>query len=151
MNTEIYEYAIDNNNLFYGFYSIGEKGIISKVVVFQKVSRNHFNLAFGDYDELKDEISDTSITNNGDTIKVLGTVIEIILIFFKSYPYAILDITGSTPIRMKLYQKIIRDNKTKIETDFSILAFKEDDYEPQLPDFSQEYQAFQITKKSRNL
>ena len=147
MNTEIYEYAINNNNLFYGFYSVGEKGIISKVVIFQKVARNHFNLAFGDYNELKDEISDTSITNNGDTIKVLGTVIQIILAFFKSYPYAILDITGSTPTRMKLYQRIIKNNKTEIETEFSLLAFKESDYEPQLPDFLQEYQAFQITKK----
>lgn len=57
------------------------------------------------------------------------------------------DITGSTPIRMKLYQKIIKDNKANIETNFNLLAFKESDYEAELPDFSTEYQAFQITKK----
>lgn len=147
MNTEIYEYAIVNNNLSYVFYSVGGKGLISKVVLFEKVARNHFNLAFGDYNALKEEVSDTSITNNGDTVKVLGTVIQIILAFFKFYPYAILDITGSTPIRMKLYQRIIKNNKAEIETEFNLLAFMEKDDEPQLPDFLQEYQAFQITKK----
>ena len=147
MNTEIYEYGADDDNLSYGFYSVSEKNVISKIVVFQKVGRNHFNLALGDYNEVKNEMSDTSITNNGDTVKVLGTVIQIILTFFKSYPYAILDIAGSTPTRMRLYQRIIKNNQTEIETGFDILAFQDKDYEPQLPDFSQEYQAFQITKK----
>ena len=146
MNTEIYEYAIDDNDLLYTFYSRGKNTTI-KVVIYQKAARNHFNLAFGDYDEVKDEVSDISVTNNGDTIKVLGTVIETIQTFFKAYPYAILDVRGSTISRTKLYQKIIRDNWAKIETEFKILAFMENDYQPELPNFSKEYTAFQIYRK----
>lgn len=105
---------------------------------------NHFNLVFGDYDNTKFEINDTVVTNNGDTIKVLGTVIETIQVFFQAYPHAI---RGSTPIRIKLYQKIIRRNWTEIETKFKILAFNNDINKPEFPDFSQEYQCFQISKK----
>lgn len=147
MNTEIYEYSTDKEKLIYGFVSTGNNGVISKIILYETRNYNHFNLAFGDYDEAKFELNDKSVTNNGDTIKVLGTVIETIKDFFQAYPHAILDIRGSTPIRTKLYQKIIRDNLVKIETEFKILAFKEDIIRPEFPDFSQEYTSFQISKK----
>ena len=147
MNTEIYEYSTDEENLIYGFVSVGSQGTISKIILYETRAYNHFNLAFGDYDETKLEINDKSVTNNGDTIKVLGTVIETIKDFFQAYPHAILDIRGSTTLRTKLYQKIIRDNLVKIETEFKILAFKDDITKPEFPDFSQEYTSFQISKK----
>ena len=76
MNTEIYEYVIDDDGLLYTFYSRGKNTTI-KVVIYQKVARNHFNLAFGDYDELKDEVSDISATNNGDTFQQLIMEIQL--------------------------------------------------------------------------
>ncbi len=147
MNVETYIYTTDDEKLLYDFYSIGNKGTIAKIVIYEIANFNHFNLAFGDYDAVREEINEISITNNGDTIKVLATVIETIKVFFQTYPYAILDIRGSTTIRTKLYQKIIRDNWAEIETEFRILAFKNDRTKPEIPDFTQEYQLFQITKK----
>lgn len=35
---------------------------------------NVYNLGFGDYDEASVSINDLSVTNNGDSLKVLSTV-----------------------------------------------------------------------------
>ena len=147
MNTEIYEYATNKDNLVYMFYSSGKKGIIPKIVIYEKIANNHYNLAFGDYDTLGKSLNDLIITNNGDAIKVLGTVINTIQKFFATYPYAMLEIRGSTAIRTKLYQKIIKDNWAYIETDFRILAFKDGEDKPEIPDFIQDYDFFQISRK----
>lgn len=147
MNTEVYEYATNADNLIYMFYSSGKKGIIPKIIIYEKIANNHYNLAFGDYDRLQKALNDLSVTNNGDTIKVLGTVIDTIKQFFLTYPYALLEIRGSTQIRTKLYQKIIRDNWINIETDFRVLAFKDEEDKPKIPNFTQEYDFFQVSKK----
>ena len=58
-----------------------------------------------------------------------------------------LEIRGSTATRTRLYQKIIKDNWVYIETDFRILAFRDYEDKPEIPDFLQEYDFFQISKK----
>lgn len=40
-----------------------------------------FNLAFGDYDENTKSINDLSVTNNGDSLKVLATVASTVYAF----------------------------------------------------------------------
>ena len=50
MNTETYEYTINENKLIYSFYSTGKNGTILKLVIYENIALNHFNLAFGDYD-----------------------------------------------------------------------------------------------------
>ena len=147
MNTETYEYSADKEKLVYNFNSLGDKGNIPKAVIYENITYNHFNLAFGDYDVTESEINDKVVTDNGDIIKVLGTVIETIQNFFQAYPHAILDIRGSTPTRIKLYQRIIKMNLIEIQTKFNILAFRDSELSPEFPNFSQEYQCFQISKK----
>ncbi len=147
MNAEKYEYTADQDKLLYVFFSEGKKGVITKVVIYEKIAPNHYNLAFGDYDSVTDNISDKSVSNNGDTIKVLATVIQTMRDFFVERPHALIDIQGSTPLRTKLYQKIIYDNLLLIETDYKILAFKNKDAEPEKPDFSFNYFLFQISKR----
>jgi hypothetical protein len=124
MNTEGYDYQKQANNLIYVFYSIGTVGIIPKVVVYEKIEGQLFNLAFGDYNIKTGELDDEAVSNNGDMIKVLATVIQTIRDFFNLYPNATVMIRGSTTLRTKLYTKIIRDNIALIEQEYSIKALK---------------------------
>jgi hypothetical protein len=146
VNAPKYDYKSDNNNLVYIFFSVGKK-IITKIVVYEPIDTDTYNLAFGDYDLVNQTIDDKSISNNGDTIKVLATVIQTIHDFFEVYPLVGLQIQGSTSIRTKLYQKIIRDNLTEIETEFKVFALKEGEVMLETPTFTQDYERFYIYKK----
>jgi hypothetical protein len=147
MNAERYDYSKDDNALLYVFFSTGKQGIITKVVLYEKTAPNHYNLGFGDYDHSTNGISDKSVSNNGDTVKILATVIQTIRDFFEAKPHALLDIQGSTNVRTRLYQKIIRDNFVVIGTEFKVLAFRTLEDEPEIPDFSVDYVLFQISKR----
>lgn len=146
MNAEKYDYKQNGDSLVYIFFSVGKK-IITKVVVYEPIDTNTYNLAFGDYDLVNQTIDDKSISNNGDTIKVLATVIQTIRDFFEVYLSVGLQIQGSTSIRTKLYQKIIRDNLTEIETEFKVFALRKGEIMLETPDFTQEYERFYIFKK----
>lgn len=146
MNAPKYDYKSDNDNLVYIFFSVGKK-IITKIVVYEPIDANTYNLAFGDYDLVNQTIDDKSISNNGDTVKVLATVIQTIRDFFQVYPSIGLQIQGSTSTRTKLYQKIIRDNLAEIETEFKIFALREGEIMIETPNFTLEYERFYIYKK----
>ena len=64
----------------------GPRGTIKKVVRFSQISANAFNLAFGDLDEKTGDISDTVVTNNDDSRKVLATVAATVYDFSLQYP-----------------------------------------------------------------
>lgn len=53
MNMEKYSVVSDNNHITYEFLSQGPRGTIKKVVFYQEIEENIFNLAFGDWDEKK--------------------------------------------------------------------------------------------------
>jgi hypothetical protein len=110
--------------LFYEFESEGPKGIIKKLVEYTEIDvENIYNLAFGDYDPLIEGINDLSITNNGDSEKVLATVASTIFIFTEAYPKAWIVASGSTPIRTRLYRMAISKNLDIILTDFVIFGY----------------------------
>ncbi len=69
-----YQYKTNSGFLDYEFFSEGPKGKIKKVIRYTKIGDAVFNLAFGDLDEATGEISDTVVTNNNDSRKVLATV-----------------------------------------------------------------------------
>ena len=147
MNREKYSYSADQKNLVYTFFSVGIQGIITKVIIYEKIEDGIYNLAFGDYDHSTGDINDKVISNNGDTVKVLATVIQTIQDFFENYPEAVLFIQGSTPTRTKLYTKIIRDNINDIETDFQVMALKIGGSVLEMPNFTEDYTKFAIIKK----
>jgi hypothetical protein len=65
------------------FISEGSKGAIRKLIEFQATTETGFyNLAFGDKDQLTGDINDLAVTNNGDTEKVLTTVVSALYVFF---------------------------------------------------------------------
>ena len=95
MNKSRYEYQTEDDLHFFEFTSIGLKGDIKKIVEYSKVSvGNIYNLAFGDYDELTDKLNDKIITNNGDSQKVLATVVSTLYAFTGRYPDVWVFATG---------------------------------------------------------
>ena len=70
-----YPLASSDELMTFEFISEGSKGLISKLVRYQRTNvEGVYNLAFGDEDHLTGDIDDTVISNNGDSEKVLATV-----------------------------------------------------------------------------
>jgi hypothetical protein len=89
------------------------------MIEFQATStQNLFNLAFRDKNPETGEIDDLAISNNGDTEKVLGTVVAALYAFFDRNPEAIVYATGSTPARTRLYRMGITKFYNEIQNDF---------------------------------
>lgn len=53
------------------------------------------------------DVDDKIVTDNGDMEKVLATVAQTVLLFFQHYPNTIIEVTGSTIGRTRLYQILI--------------------------------------------
>ena len=117
-----YELKSDETLTIFEFVSIGNKGKITKVVHFFKISDDFYNLGFGDKDEETEEVSDLIVSNNGDSRKVLATVAASILTFTNQYPNALVYATGSTPARTRLYRIGITNNLGEILKDFEIFG-----------------------------
>lgn len=107
MKKEGYEY-FNENDILYTFLSKGKKDI-PKVVYFQKIESDTFNLVLSDIDLENQSISDKIISNNGDISKVLATVFHITLDFIHSYPNCYVIITGNTTTKKLLYKRLINN------------------------------------------
>lgn len=66
MNLDKYPVFSNDKRTFYKFLSEGPKGTIKKVVYYQAIGENLFNLAFGDWDEQNQMINDKIRSNNND-------------------------------------------------------------------------------------
>ena len=65
---------------------------------------NTYNLAFGDEDPVSGKVDYTTVTDNGDTHKVLATIAAIVLVFLRSKPGGAVFAEGSTASRDWLYR-----------------------------------------------
>ncbi|MEK7257235.1 MAG: hypothetical protein AAB316_20950, partial [Bacteroidota bacterium] len=92
--------------LVFSFVSEGKKGRIVKIVRYDETAPGLFNLGFGDQIGQEFDFDDLAISDNGDMVKVLATVIMTIFLFFKQFPNATIFIQGSTPERTYLYHRI---------------------------------------------
>lgn len=105
--------------LTFEFESIGPNGVVAKVVHYVETgSEGVYNLGFGDKDPQTGHLDDLSITNNGDSQKVLATVASTLYSFTERYPTATVFATGSTTARTRLYRIGISNNLRDIEQDF---------------------------------
>lgn len=67
---------------------MGPKGEITKIVQIREIGiKGVFNLGFGDKLP-SNEIDDTVISNNGDSVKVLATVVATVYAFTERHPTA---------------------------------------------------------------
>ncbi len=146
MNVAKYHLTSNKTLTHFEFVSIGSKGAIRKVIEFQATSTSGlYNLAFGDKHSETKEIDDLAISNNGDTQKVLGTVVAALYIFFDKKPEAIVYATGSTPARTRLYRMGITKFYDEAQNDFYLYGQIGDKLFPF--EIGVEYEGFVVQRK----
>jgi hypothetical protein len=126
MNQPTYdiEYLFDKDS--YVFESIGPNGSIYKVVIFSEIENGKYNLGFGDYDLLTNDIDDKIVSDNGDMVKVIATVVGIALKFLSENPMTYIYIKGSTTLRTQLYNRIINRNYDDLIQSYEIYGSQND-------------------------
>ncbi|MBX7180776.1 MAG: hypothetical protein K1X82_01595 [Bacteroidia bacterium] len=141
-----YPLASSDKLLTFEFISEGNNGLIYKIVRYQPTNlKNVYNLAFGDKNLSTGEIDDTVISNNGDSEKVLATVVATIYAFTDKYPDAWIYATGSTKARTRLYRMGITRFLSEVNSDFEVLGEGVDDWEPFIKDV--DYEGFLVRRK----
>jgi hypothetical protein len=147
MNHSKYLYKSEPFLRVYEFTSEGNQGLVKKMVQFTDTGTNHvYNLAFGDYCDETNSINDLSVTNNGDSLKVLATVASTVYAFLDKYPNAWVFATGSTSARTRLYRMGITNNLLEIKINFEVFGYNElEVWEEFIA--GKDYEAFLITKK----
>ena len=137
MNQEAYSY----NNILprkYSFVSEGEKRIVKLVEFTRTGDENIVNLGFGDL--LPDTgFDDQVVSNNGDIMKIFATIIQIVKEFTAEFPHLKIAFAGSTPERMKLYNRILKTYYSDFSKEFQISGLVKDalteletDFEPKV-------------------
>ena len=143
-----YPLASSDRLMTFEFISEGSNGLIHKLVRFQPTNvKDVYNLAFGDKDNETEDIDDIVISNNGDSEKVLATVVATVYAFTDKYPKAWIYATGSTKARTRLYRMGINKFLSEVEGDFEVLGERNDDWE----NFKKnvEYEGFLVRKKKK--
>ena len=147
MNKSKYLYKTEDKFTIYEFVSEGPKGSIKKMVEYtETATENVYNLGFGDYDETAKSINDLSVTNNGDSLKVLATVASTVYAFIENHPNSYILATGSTNVRTRLYRMGITNNLAEITEDFVVYGFTDKGNWEEF-EVGEDYEAFLITKK----
>ncbi|MGI4874146.1 MAG: DUF6934 family protein [Janthinobacterium lividum] len=132
------------------FVSVGPKGSVTKIVRYTEINlKDFYNLGFGDKDEITSYVSDTQVTNNGDSQRVLATVAATLYVFTDAYPNATVIATGSTEARTRLYRMGIANNLEAIERDFIVLGLAVEGWQPFQRGVT--YGAFLVHRKSLSL
>ena len=146
MKLDRYALKASSDLLLFEFVSEGSKGAIRKLILFQETTvPNLYNLAFGDKDPLTGNLNDLAVSNNGDTDKVLATVVAALYAFFERFPDAFVYATGSTAARTRLYRMGITRFYGKMQADFYLYGQVGDDF----PAFElgREYDGFLAQRK----
>ena len=146
MKVDKYSIKAEGNFTVFEFISEGPKGAIRKIVQFQETNEPKlYNLAFGDKNIDTGEIDDLVVSNNGDSEKVLATVVSALYAFFDSYPEAFVYATGSTSARTRLYRMGITRFYEEMLEDFYLYGQIGDDfYEFEI---GKEYKGFLAERK----
>lgn len=146
MKLDRYELKAGQNLFTFEFLSEGRKGRIIKIIQFQLM--NHpglYNLSFGDRDPKSGVMDDSLITDNGDTEKVLSTVVAAVYAFADQHPEAWIYATGSTKVRTRLYRMGINKYFDIVETDFDIMGEYQNEWE--WYEKGKNYEAFAVKRK----
>ena len=142
------KYSLNSNKkmMTFEFTSEGTKGTIQKLVKYQETNlKDLYNLAFGDKNSETGEIDDKVISNNGDSEKVLATVIATLYAFTDKYPNVWVYATGSTKARTRLYRMGITKFLGEVKKDFEIYGELENDWDKFK--IGTEYDGFLVRRK----
>ena len=115
--------------MVFEFLSQGPKGRIPKIIKFSETHlKDFYNLAFGDKDSKTGEIDDLTVSNNGDSEKVLATVVSAVYAFTDKNRNAWVYATGSTQSRTRLYKRGISKYYKEAVIDFEIYGLFENEW-----------------------
>ncbi|RAR48891.1 DUF6934 family protein [Flavobacterium lacus] len=129
MKAEKYHLKAESKFTRFEFISEGSKGTIRKLIEFQETTNpDVFNLAFGDFNPQTFEIDDLAVSDNGDTEKVLATIVNAVYTFFNQYPDIFVYATGSTRARTRLYRMGISRFYDEMKKDFYLYGQIGDDF-----------------------
>lgn len=129
------------------FVSEGPKGFILKRIQFTLINKEEvYNLAFGDKDLSSGEIDDLAISNNGDSEKILATVVSAVYAFCDKNPECWILAIGSTASRTRLYQIGIGKYYQDLTEEFEIYGQFKDSWE--LFKLGKNYLAFLAKRKN---
>lgn len=143
-----YPLASSDKMMTFEFVSEVKKGTIHKLVKYQPTNlKGLYNLAFGDKDSKTGGIDDQVISNNGDSEKVLATVVATIYAFTDKYPDTWIYATGSTKARTRLYRMGISNFLDEVTEDFDVLGEKNEDWGTFK--FGIEYEGFLVRRKPK--
>jgi len=121
MKIEKYALKAESNLTIFEFISEGPNGLIRKLIQFQETNQsNLYNLAFGDKNPETGQVDDLAVSNNGDSGKVLATIVGALYAFFDKHPDAFVYATGSTSARTRLYRMGITRFYEEIVQDFDL-------------------------------
>ena len=130
MILDSYELNAGRNLMTFEFLSEGRRGRIIKVIQFQPMNiENVYNLAFGDKNIETGRLNDEVITDNGDSEKVLATVVAALYIFTDRYSDTWIYATGSTAARTRLYRMGINKYYEIASSDFDIRGEYKNEWE----------------------
>jgi hypothetical protein len=147
MNLETYELIKVDNKHAFEFVSNGPKGKIIKRIEFKLMPhKNAYNLGFGDKNLETGELDDKKVTDNGDSKKVLATVVSGVMSFTNEYPDVFIYARGSTTSRTRLYRIGISSIRDEIVKRFELYGEVRDKWS--IFERNTEYDAFAVKRKN---
>ncbi len=131
MHYPSYTFFNEPNTTEYHFESIGSNGIIHKIVVFSEAVPHLFifNLGLADLDSKTGEMSDMTVSNNGDTHKILATIFQITVDYCQKNPNHLIAFEGTNLARNRLYRMAINHAFDDISEYFLLYGFSENIWE----------------------
>lgn len=149
MQLDRYPLKAEESLMVFEFISNGPKGQIPKLVKFSETNlKDVYNLAFGDKDLTTGDLNDLAISNNGDSEKVLATVVSTVYAFYDRYPNSYIHATGSTKARTRLYRMGIAKYLNEITKDYYLYGLRNSEWE--IFEKEIEYEAFLAKRKNSN-
>ena len=146
MELSKYQLKAEKKLHVFEFVSEGPKGKIPKLIEFTETNlHNFYNLAFGDKDKKTGKLNDSIITNNGDSEKVLATVVAAVYAFTDKYPNAWVYATGSTKSRTRLYRMGINKYLKSAKKDFHVYGEFDDSWHKYNKNI--DYEGFAVMRK----
>jgi hypothetical protein len=141
-----YELTAESDLCVFEFISEGPKGNIHKLIKFSETAlKDFFNLAFGDKDLLNGEIDDKVVSNNGDSERILATIVSAIYAFTDREKDAWVYATGSTGSRTRLYRMGVTKYIDEAKQDFHVFGLYNGEWEDFTKDIA--YTAFLVKRK----
>lgn len=146
MHQPTYPILYSEINQSYVFISRGKDRNIIKIVSFTELQPDVFSLGFGDYDPAIKSVSDKVVSDNGDMVKVLATVVSLIDVFTQNNPTAWVHFEGSTPERTRLYRIVIDRYFEDFSQLFEILGQVNENSDPEPFQKNNHYESFLIRR-----